>query len=32
MRIPKQSNNILVRISASILEALTFNIYLNESE
>ena len=28
MRIQKQSNNILIRISASILEALLFNDYL----
>ena len=28
MRIPKRSNNILIRISASILEALIFNDYL----
>ena len=28
MRIQKQSNNILIRISASILEALIFNDYL----
>ena len=32
MRIQKQSNNILIRISASILEALIFNDYLIKSE
>ena len=32
MRIPKQSNNILIRISASILEALIFNVYLVKSQ
>ena len=32
MRIPKQSNNILIRISASILEALIFNDYLVKSQ
>ena len=32
MRIQKRSNNILIRISASILEALIFNDYLVKSE
>ena len=32
MRIQKRSNNILIRISASILEALIFNDYLIKSE
>jgi hypothetical protein len=32
MRIPKRSNNILIRISASILEALIFNNHLIKSE
>ena len=32
MRIQKQSNNILIRISASILEALLFNNFLIKTE
>ena len=32
MRIQKQSNNILIRISASILEALLFNNFLIKPE
>ena len=32
MRIQKRSNNILIRISASILEALLFNSFLIKPE
>ena len=32
MKIQKRSNNILIRISASILEALIFNDYLIKSQ